>query len=175
MKKKFILTAKDVENVTVDDLFFAMFTRKPMNISVDESQEYLKQNPDEAVELKEHAGTLAKETLNNLDSDAEKELATFIAPIMNLFAEPFQAAVVLKLGDKYIKVNGDIEQIDLNKWSISDIESFANFYKENEFRFLEAENGVSLDVDFTEPFEEYEVRQTNKRNTEDTVVFTKKR
>jgi hypothetical protein len=74
---------------------------------------------------------------------------------IDLLCEKFVAIVLLKDGDTYININ-IVEKIDMSTYQLKNLEPFSSYYKENEYRFEEADGRVILDVDSLEPFENFE-------------------
>ena len=153
------LTLQDYQSKTINDLFMAVTVE---NVPDEEAKEYvetLTPQDENYAEVKEVEGlidsSISEATREcNVDSAIANQLLGIMKGVISLCFEKVTPIICLKDGDAYINVAKD-EEIDMTTHKLIMVEPFSDYYSENEYRFVELEGIVVLDVDSLEPWERY--------------------
>lgn len=139
------LTLQDYMSTSINDLFMAVIVEQP---SEAEKQQYLESltPQDEDYKILKKA-TRIRNALMTLS-------AGLLRGTLSLHFEKTAPVIVLKYGDAYFNV-GDDQEIDMTTHELRQIEPFSDYYSENEYRFIEMNGRVVMDVDSTAPWEKY--------------------
>lgn len=151
---------RDYQSKSISDLYMAIIVE---DLSVEESRlhrDSLKSEDEDYAKIKEFdkfIDDLTQNALNEsqLDSASAEQMKDIMKEAVSCCFEKSAAIIVIKFGNIYVNINDD-EEIDMSTHTLRNFEPFSDYYAENEYRFLEVDERVVLDVDSLEPFERYE-------------------
>ena len=158
MKK---LTLADCANVKISDLYlgFVLFETGPEDAEAIEAQ---KNSPKEIVKV----NVMFDEVRKNIEDKVPTE---FLDDFMSLLTEACKAMpplygvvmFLLDLDGHYYNLNASEDDPE-NAIRIDHLEPLSDYYSEEEYRFVEVNGKVCLDVNSPEPYERYEEKITAK-------------
>lgn len=154
------LTLREYQTKSIDDLFMAVIVE---DLSDEEAKKHMQsltpQDDDykKVKEVEEVIDSCANRIIEESDIDPNEvsQFADIMKSALSVCFEKIATIVVMKNGESYINVNDD-EEIDMKTHTLRNMEPFSDYYSENEYRFIELDGRVVLDVDSMEPFERYE-------------------
>lgn len=153
------LTLQDYQAKSINDLFMAVIVE---NLSEEEAKRHMESltpQDEDYKKVKEEEELIDSAIADAIEkSPQEPNVASRFADIMKLAIsfcfEKTAPIIVLKDGENYINVNDD-EEIDMKTHTLRNMEHFSDYYSEDEYRFIEMDGRVVLDVDSMEPWERY--------------------
>lgn len=153
------LTLQDYQSKSINDLFMAVIVEQISDAEAKQHMESLNPQDEDYGKVKEIEdfvdSTIAKSVQKfNVDPARANQFAELMKGTISFCFEKTAPIIVLKNGDTYINVNDD-EEIDMTTHELRMLEPFSDYYSENEYRFIEIEGRVVLDVDSMEPWENY--------------------
>lgn len=139
------LTLQDYLSTNINDLFMAVIVEQPSEAETQQYMESLTPQDEDYKKIKK--ATRIRDALMTLS-------AGLLRGTLSLQFEKTAPVIVLKYGDAYFNV-GDDQEIDMTTHELRQIEPFSDYYSENEYRFIEMNGRVVMDVDSTAPWEKY--------------------
>lgn len=139
------LTLQDYLSTNINDLFMAVIVEQPSEAETQQYMESLTPQDEDYKKIKK--ATRIRDALMTLS-------AGLLKGTLSLQFEKTAPVIVLKYGDAYFNV-GDDQEIDMTTHELRQIEPFSDYYSENEYRFIEMNGRVVMDVDSTAPWEKY--------------------
>ena len=150
-----LTTLRDYQSKSINDIFMAVIVSQLPDA---ESERYIQSlTPlDRDYQTVRQLENLIDNRLEQslLNYNANNELKEAMKKAISFCVEEAAPAIIIKNGDTYINVE-DNEEIDMTTQELKMVEPFSDYYSENEFRFLEQDGKIVLDVDSTEPWEKY--------------------
>lgn len=146
------LTLSDYQSKPISDFFMAVISQP---LSQAEAKEYLASlsHDDSIYSI---LNTFLQNIFQKLGTSADNPaLKNALNELISVGLERSAAIIVLKVGDTYINVNDD-EEIDMNSYQLTNLEPFSDYYSVGEYRFIEVNGRVVLDVNSMAPFNKYE-------------------
>lgn len=151
------LTLADCENVKVTDLFLGLALFEP----TDKDAEIIETQRNSPEEIEKANGMFA-EMRKHIDETVPPEFADAFMSLMTDVVKLFpvklaQPMFLLRLDGHYYSLNdGDLDPEKAIR--IENLEPFSEHYSSSEYRFVEINGKVCLDVDSPEPFYAYSQR-----------------
>lgn len=153
------LTLRDYQTKSINDLFMAVIVedlsdeeaKRHMQSLTPQDDDYKKVKEEEAYIDSIIASAIEESTI---DQSKASQFADIIKSAISFCFEKTAPIIVLKDGESYINVNDD-EEIDMKTHTLRSMEPFSDYYSESEYRFVEVDGRVVLDVDSMEPWERY--------------------
>ncbi|MDF2865214.1 MAG: hypothetical protein K0R72_23 [Clostridia bacterium] len=159
---------REYQSKSISDLYMAIIVEKLSDEEAKRHRNALKPQDEGYAEVKkldELVDNLTRNALNesNLDSTSAKQITDIMKDAISFAFEKSAAIIVMKFGDTYVNLNDD-QEINVSTHTLRNLEPFSDYYAEDEYRFLELDGKVVLDVDSFEPFEEYEKKFFKKQD-----------
>ncbi|NLC87265.1 MAG: hypothetical protein GX682_00550 [Clostridiaceae bacterium] len=143
------LTLRDYQSKHISDLFLALIVTQ---VSEEDTKEYLESLTPEDKDYQKVKAIKDWMNSNFAEGTQEAEFVKLIKDSFSFSSERTAATILVKDGDSYINVT-DNSNLDMETNELIILEPFSDYYSENEYRFIENEGKIILDVDSIEPFE----------------------
>lgn len=162
------ITIEDVRKVPINELFMAAIIE---NLQEEEAKEILATMTDEERnrsnipeaenELKQLAPEISE--LFGGTEDDTKDLFEGLKGILPCFMERILCTAVLKHEDKYISFS-PYGPVILEEKDLKYMKPLSEYYREGEYRFIEENGRIVIDLDSLEPYKRYENEVKQLRN-----------